>query len=230
MSSISFPNPRTHEFSEWVLIGEYYYNARGIIVFGGDLSLENLRNAYRQGIFPWHIDGFPLPWFCPDKRAVLEFAELHIPKSLRKEQQKTRFTFTIDKDFRAVIENCACAKRNDGGETWIIEEFIESYAKLHESGAAHSVEVWNESGKLVGGLYGVDADGVFCGESMFRLVPNASKLALLFLIEHLKKRGAVWLDIQVMTPHFKILGAKEIRRAEFLDKLAETQKNNLKLF
>ena len=230
MSAINFPNPRTHEFSEWVLVGEYYYNALDIIGFGGDLSIENLRNAYRQGIFPWHIDGFPLPWFCPDKRAVLEFAGLHVPKSLRKEQQKTKFTFTIDKDFRRVIEHCARARRNDGGGTWITDGFIEAYVKLHESGAAHSVEVWNESGEIAGGLYGVDASGVFCGESMFHLAPNASKLALLFLIEHLEKRGAAWLDIQVMTPHFEVLGAKEISRAEFLDKLAETQKHNLKLF
>lgn len=230
MSSINFPNPRTHEFSEWVLIGEYYYNARDIIGFGGDLTLENLRNAYGQGIFPWHIDGFPLPWFCPNKRAVLEFSELHIPKSLRKEWRKTKYTFTIDKDFRAVIENCARAKRNDDGGTWITKEFIEVYIDLHKSGAAHSVEVWDESDELVGGLYGVDANGVFCGESMFHRQPNASKLALLFLIEYLKERGAAWLDIQVMTPHFEVLGARKIPRAEFLDKLEAAQKSNLKLF
>jgi leucyl/phenylalanyl-tRNA--protein transferase len=229
MSTINFPNPRTHEFSEWVLIGEYYYNARDIIGFGGDLTLENLKNAYRRGIFPWHIEEFPLPWFCPNKRAVLEFSELHIPKSLQKEWRKTKYTFTIDKDFRVVIRNCARARRGDGG-TWITEEFVEAYTELHESGAAHSVEVWDESGELVGGLYGVDAGGVFCGESMFHLRPNASKLALLFLIEHLQKRGATWLDVQVMTPHFAVLGAKEIRRAEFLDKLEETQKVGLKLF
>ena len=230
MSSINFPNPRTHEFSEWVLIGEYYYNARDIISFGGDLSLENLQNAYKHGIFPWHIDGFPLPWFCPERRAILEFPELHIPKSLRKEWQKTKYTFSIDKDFRRVIENCARAKRNDGGGTWITEEFINTYIDFHESGGAHSVEVWDESGEIVGGLYGIDAGGVFCGESMFHLRPNTSKLALLFLIEHLRTRGATWIDIQVMTPHFKVLGAKEIRRAAFLDKLEKTQARNLKLF
>ncbi len=230
MSSINFPDPRFHEYSEWVLFGDYYYNARDIVGFGGELSVENLRNAYRQGIFPWHIDGLPLPWFCPEHRAVLEFSELHIPRTLRKEWQKANFTFTIDKSFRQVIENCAKTTRSGEVGTWITADFIRSYCKFHEAGDAHSVEVWDSSGNLVGGLYGVDAGGVFCGESMFFLRPNASKLALLFLIEHLKISGATWLDTQVMTPHFKIFGAKEITRAEFLNKLKETQKQNLKLF
>ncbi|HEY0461886.1 MAG TPA: leucyl/phenylalanyl-tRNA--protein transferase [Pyrinomonadaceae bacterium] len=229
MSKINFPNPRNHEFTEWVLFGEYYYNARDIIGFGGDLTLENLRNAYGRGIFPWHIDGLPLPWYCPEKRAILEFERLHLPKSLRKEWNKTRFTFTIDKDFDAVIKACARARRNDGYGTWITPEFIRAFGEFHASGDAHSVEVWDDE-ELVGGLYGVDAGGVFCGESMFHLRSNASKFALLHLVEHLKARGATWLDIQVMTPHFEVLGAEEIRRQVFLDKLEETQNRGLKLF
>ena len=227
---ISFPNPRTHEFSDWVSVGGEYFYAHDIIGFGGELTIENLRKAYRSGIFPWHIDGLPLPWFCPEKRAILEFSELHIPKSLRKEYAKTKFSFTFDKNFEAVIKNCSKTKRSDGYGTWITSDFIESYCKFHQTSDAHSIEVWDESGELVGGLYGVDAGGAFCGESMFYKQPNASKFALLFLIEHLKKRGAMWLDIQVMTPHFKVLGAKEIDRTDFLDKLEETQKLNLKLF
>lgn len=231
MSSIKFPNPRTHEFAEWILFGDYYYNARDIVCFGGKLTIENLQNAYGQGIFPWEIEGLPLPWFCPERRAILEFAELHVPRSLRKEQQKTKFMFTIDKAFPKVIENCAEAKRAHESGTWITEEFIDSYTLFHEAGGAHSVEVWDEhGGELVGGLYGIDAGGVFCGESMFYVASNASKLALLFLIEHLKSRGATWLDVQVMTPHFKVLGAKEIRREFFLDKLKKTQSLKLKLF
>ena len=99
MSKINFPNPRYHEFTEWVLFGDYYYNARDIIGFGGDLTIENLRNAYRRGIFPWHVEGLPLPWYCPEERAILEFENLYLPKSLRKEWKKTAFTLTIDRDF-----------------------------------------------------------------------------------------------------------------------------------
>ena len=230
MFSINFPNPRTHQFNEWVLFGDFYYNARDIIEFGGDMTVENLSKAYRNGIFPWHIDGLPLPWFCPARRAILEFSALHIPRTLRKEYRKTDFTFTIDKDFRAVVENCAKAKRTHESGTWITKNFVEAYTKFHHAGEAHSVEVWNSFGNIVGGLYGVDAGGVFCGESMFFKRSNASKFALLFLIEHLKKCGATWLDTQVMTPHFEVLGAKEINRREFLDKLEETQSKNLNLF
>ena len=229
-TEIDFPDPRTHQFAEWILFGEYYYNARDIIGFGGDLSLRNLEKAYRLGIFPWHIPGLPLPWFCPEKRAILDFADLHIPRSLRKEMRRTKFKFTIDHDFESVIRQCSKARRGDGEGTWITADFIESFSAFNRKGWAHSVEVSDESGSIVGGLYGVDASGLFCGESMFYLQPNASKLALLFLLDHLRERGATWIDIQVMTPHFKVLGAKEISRVEFLDRLAEAQAVGLRLF
>lgn len=229
MSAINFPNPSTHEFVEWVSFGEYYYNARDIVCFGGKMTTENLRNAYRKGIFPWTIEGLPLPWFCPEKRAILEFSELHVPKSLRRIQKKNPFTFTIDKAFPEVIAICGNIKRSHESGTWITEDFIQSYTQLHAEGEAHSVEAW-EGDELAGGLYGVDAGGVFVGESMFHRRPNASKLALLFLIEHLKTRGSTWLDAQVMTPHLEMLGAKEIRRNDFLEKLRQTQAENLKLF
>lgn len=227
---INFPNPKTYDFPEWVLMGEYFYYAKDIIHFGGEMTTENLRNAYKLGIFPWTIEGLPLPWFCPEKRAVLEFKDLRVPKSLQKEQRKNLYEFTIDKSFRQVITTCANIKRSGESGTWITEDFIGSYQRLHEEGIAHSVEVWAAAGELVGGLYGVDAGGVFCGESMFHLRPNTSKLALLFLIEHLKQRGATWLDAQVMTPHFQKFGAKEISRHDFLAGLAREQKQNIKLF
>jgi leucyl/phenylalanyl-tRNA--protein transferase len=230
MSSFEFPDPRLHNFAEWALFGEYFYGARDIVSFGNALSLENLREAYTKGIFPWHIDGMPLPWFCPAKRAIIEFSELKAPRSLEKERRKNLLTFTIDGDFDAVIRACAAAKRSDGNGTWITSEFIERYGELHRTGMAHSVEARDATGELVGGLYGVDAGGVFCGESMFHKQSNASKLSLLFLIDHLKERGATWLDAQVMTPHIKALGGRDIRRMEFLEKLKATQELDLKIF
>jgi leucyl/phenylalanyl-tRNA--protein transferase len=230
VSVIKFPDPQTHEFPEWVLFGDYYYDARDIVGFGGDLSVENLRNAYQKGIFPWPISGMPLPWFCPEKRAILEFSDLHIPRSLTKERRKNYFTFTIDKAFRDVIKNCSAAKRPEQGGTWITAEFVEVYTELHKAGMAHSIEAWDKNDELVGGLYGVDAGGVFCGESMFYKQPNASRLALLFLMDHLREHGATWFDVQVMTPHMKALGAREISRGQFLNKLKDTRARNLVLF
>lgn len=226
-----FPDPRRYDFPEWVLIGEYFYKADDIISFNQPLTAENAREAYRKGIFPWYIRGVPLPWFCPSKRAILEFADLHIPHSLEKERRKGRFTFTIDHDFPSVIRACAASRRRGQfGGTWITPDFIRVYSELHEQGLVHSIEAWDAQGNLAGGLYGVDAGGAFCGESMFYLQPNASKLALLFLIDHLKTRGSTWLDVQVMTEHMSALGAKDVDRDEFLDKLKNTQAKKLDLF
>jgi leucyl/phenylalanyl-tRNA--protein transferase len=231
VSSDPFPDPRRYDFPEWVLIGDYFYYAHDIIAFDVPLTVENLKTSYVQGIFPWHIDRVPLPWFCPEKRAILEFDDLKIPRSLRKEQNKNPFTFTINRDFRSVIQECALATRSgQTAGTWITDEFVEQYSKLNDEGMAHSVEAWDADGNLAGGLYGVDAGGVFCGESMFYKQPNASKLALLFVIAHLHEQGSTWLDVQVMTPHMKALGAKDIDRKEFLDKLKETQDLRLDLF
>lgn len=230
MSSSEFPDPRTHDFPAWVLAGEYFYDGRDIVSLGNELTPENVREAYLNGIFPWHIDGMPLPWYCPAQRAIIEFSELNVPRSLEKERRKNKFSCTIDKAFREVMENCSKVERPGQGGTWITEEFTKVYTKLHERGIAHSVEVWDDAGELAGGLYGIDAAGVFCGESMFHKVSNASKLGLLFLIEHMQKRGSTWLDAQVMTPHMKALGAKEIARRKFLKKLKETQDLDLNLF
>ena len=230
MSPHIFPDPRNYDFPEWVLCGEYFYKADDIIAFGEPLTVESVKEAYGKGIFPWYIEGIPLPWFCPEKRAIIEFSDVRVGRSIAKEQRKSKFTFTIDKDFAGVIGGCAESKREGQRGTWITNDFIRVYGELHREGIVHSVEAWNAEGDLAGGLYGVDAGGVFCGESMFFRQPNASKLALLFLIDHLRERGSTWLDSQVMTDHMKALGAKDIDRDKFLDKLKETRSLKLRLF
>ena len=211
-----FPNPR---------------RARGdIVAIGEDFSVETLRDAYRHGIFPWPHERLPLPWFSPRRRTVIVFDELHVGRTMRKAMKRGDVTFTIDRDFPAVIRACAGMRPNQGGGgTWIDERIVAAYTRLHDAGDAHSVEVWRD-GELAGGLYGVDAGGLFTGESMFYRVSDASKLALLFLIEHLRARGATWLDCQVMTPHMEALGAREIARGKFLDWLAVEQARGLELF
>lgn len=226
----AFPDPRTFNYREWVEIGDYIFRASDVVAFGTPLTVENVREAYLKGIFPWYTEGVPLPWHCPQQRAILEFADLQIPRSLERARRKDDLTFTIDKAFADVIHQCALAYRPGQGGTWITPDFERVYTELHKQGMAHSVEVWNKGGEMVGGLYGIDAGGVFCGESMFYKTPNASKLALLFLIDHLRSRGPTWLDAQVMTPHLEAFGAKEIDRSKFLDKLGETQRVDLKLF
>ena len=215
MSRSRFPDPR---------------RVRGdIVAIGEDFSVETLRDAYRHGIFPWPHEGLPLPWFSPRRRAVIFFDELHVGRTLRKTMKHSGFTFTIDRDFTAVIRACASAPRPEQDGTWIDARIIAAYTRLHAAGDAHSVEVWRGE-ELAGGLYGVDAGGLFTGESMFYREPDASKLALLFLIEHLKTRGATWIDCQVMTPHMEALGAREIARGKFLDLLAAEQEAGRRLF
>ena len=216
MALIRFPDPRDA-------------TPEGIVAVGGEPRPDILLEAYRRGIFPWPVEGYPLLWFSPAERAILEFRELHVPRSLAKEKRRTSLRFTIDRDFPSVIRACAGVARAHEDGTWITRQMIRGYCEFHRRGHAHSVEAW-EGETLVGGLYGVDAGGAFAGESMFYLRPGASKLALLFLIEHLQSRGLDWMDIQVLTPHMEALGAREISRDEFLDKLARAQRRGLKLF
>lgn len=230
VGDIEFPEPSRHVFSDYERIGDYYFESEDIIGFGGFPSTHNLIAAYRKGIFPWPMEGLPLPWFCPDPRAILDFNHVRLSRSMLRAVRSSTFRFTIDSSFRDVMVACAEAERGDGNGTWITEEFISSYTSLHQEGLAHSVEVWNQEDDLVGGIYGVDAGGIFCGESMFYREPNASKLGLLFLIDHLKSRGSDWMDIQTMSPHMRKLGAEEITRSEFLRRLADTQARNLVIF
>lgn len=201
----------------------------GIVALGGALSTTNLLRAYRRGIFPWPVDDYFLPWFCPPERAILEFKDLHVPRRLARLRRQNPFRLTIDEAFEEVIVSCARVKRKRERGTWITMQMIRAYTKLHLEGHAHSVEAW-EGDTLVGGLYGVDAGGAFSGESMFYYRPNASKLVLLHLIEHLQSRGLDWIDIQMMTLHMEDLGAKEIPRSQFLNKLSAALASQRKLF
>ena len=210
-----FPDPRRARYD--------------VVAIGEDLRPETLMEAYRSGIFPWPTDEAPLPWFSPHRRAVLFFDEIHISRSLARARRAHTFRMTIDADFRGVIARCAEMPRPDQDGTWIFPEIIDAYAALHDLGHAHSAEAW-DGAELVGGIYGVDMGGAFGGESMFYAKPNASKLALLHLVDHLRNRGLGWMDIQVMTPHMEALGAREIPRSEFLDLLKETQERKLVLF
>ena len=204
--------------------------ARGdIVAVGDDLRVDTLRDAYRHGIFPWPHETLPLPWFSPRRRAVLFFDELHSGRSLRKAGSRTGLRFTIDTAFPEVIAGCAAAPRPGQDGTWIAPAIVDAYTALHEAGDAHSIEAWDGE-ELVGGLYGIDSGGAFTGESMFHTQANASKLALVFLIDHLRARGVTWLDCQVMTPHMEALGARLIARSKFLDLLTSAQATGRLLF
>jgi len=200
-----------------------------IVAVGGDLEPETLLQAYRNGIFPWPAEGLPLLWFCPRERAVLDFDRLHVGRTVARARRRSGLRFTIDAAFPGVIQGCAEMPRAGQGETWITPGIRLAYTRLHRLGIAHSVEAWRGD-ELVGGVYGVDVDGAFAAESMFRRESDASKLALLHLIEHLRGRGLTWIDIQVLTPHLERLGARAMPRDAFLRRLDETRALGLRLF
>jgi leucyl/phenylalanyl-tRNA--protein transferase len=187
----------------------------GILAVGGDLSPERLMLAYRSGIFPWFDSDEPILWWSPPQRMVLFPDELVVSKSMRSILRKELFTVTFNKDFRAVISNCSHISRNGQRGTWITDEMIDAYVKLHELGYAKSVEVW-QGNELVGGLYGIDLGNVFCGESMFSKVSNASKVAFITLVQNLKSRKYALIDCQVHNDHLESLGAREIEREDFI--------------
>lgn len=204
----------------------------GLVALDRHLPPARLISAYRRGIFPWPDASLPgvIPWVCPPRRAILEFAALHTPRNLRRARRTlATLRFTIDTAFESVIRACAVAPRPGQRGTWITPEMISAYIELHRQGYAHSFEAW-DGNVLVGGLYGVTAGGVFTGESMFHQISEVSKLCVLRLVEHLANRGATWIDIQQLTPHFALLGAREITRDEFLRRLADEQRAARVLF
>lgn len=203
--------------------------ADDIVAVGGDLEPQTLMYAYRRGVFPWPAEGLPLLWYCPRERAIVELARVHVGATLERRRRRSDLRFTIDAAFPAVIRACAVTRRPGQAGTWITRPMVEAYTRLHRLGIAHSVEAW-EGDVLAGGLYGVDVDGAFAAESMFYRRPYASKLALLHLFEHVWQRGLDWIDIQVLTPHMERMGAQVIPRAQFLRRLENTRRRELKLF
>jgi len=190
-------------------------NADGILAIGGDLSKERLMLAYKSGIFPWFEEDDPIIWWSPNPRMVLFLDELVVSKSMRNILNRNVFTVTFNQDFREVISNCQKIKRNGQNGTWITNDMTEAYCKLNELGVAKSVEVW-QNNELVGGLYGIDLGHIFCGESMFSKVSNASKVGFIALVNQLKKENYTLLDCQVYNEHLESLGCREIHREDFM--------------
>ena len=195
-------------------------NSDGILAIGGDLSPERLLLAYKSGIFPWFEEGEPLFWWSPNPRMVLFLDELVVSKSMRNLLNRNIFTVTFNQNFREVISNCQKIKREGQNGTWITNDMIEAYCKLNELGIAKSVEVWQNQ-ELVGGLYGVDLGHIFCGESMFSKVSNASKVAFIVLVNQLKIANYKVLDCQVYNEHLESLGCREIDRSQFMEILKQ---------
>lgn len=187
----------------------------GLLAVGGDLDPSRVLLAYRLGIFPWYSEGEPILWWSPDPRMVLSVPELHVPRSLAKRVRRGDYRVTADTAFAEVIERCATRPRPGQRGTWITGDMRRAYVRLHQLGHAHSVEAWLGD-RLVGGLYGLSVGRLFCGESMFALEPDASKVAFVVLVEHLARWGVPLIDCQVHTEHLARFGAKEVSRAAFL--------------
>ncbi|MCL2326337.1 MAG: leucyl/phenylalanyl-tRNA--protein transferase [Proteobacteria bacterium] len=203
------------------------HTRHGMVAFGGDYEPVRLFNAYRRGIFPWpRSPQEPVYWFCPSPRFVLLPEALHIPKSLRRVMRQTRYEIRIDTAFRAVMTHCAQVNRPDCLDgsicSWITPDMIEGYVRLHELGHAHSVETWLD-GELIGGLYGVSVGRVFCGESMFALKPDASKVAFASFAMSAKAAGFVAIDCQAYTEHLARFGAQHMPRKAYLKLLMENR-------
>lgn len=196
-----------------------FADENGLLAIGGDLEPHSLILAYKNGIFPWPHENYPLLWFAPPQRAVIFLEEAHISRSLRKESKRTKLTFSQNKAFREVMQNCSELTNRPGQRgTWITPQIIDAYEELFHRNHAYSVEAWNGK-ELVGGFYGVHVGKYYGGESMFYREPNASKLAFIYFMDQLKHKGIPWLDCQTLTHTFEGFGAREIPRAEFMNLL-----------
>ncbi len=187
----------------------------GLLALHGDLSSERILLAYQNGIFPWYNEGEPIQWWSPNPRFVLFLEKLHISKSMQKLVSKKKYTLTMNQSFKEVIHHCKTKKRKGQAGTWITDDMEKAYIQLHHKGHAHSIECWDGT-ELIGGIYGLKINKVFCGESMFSLRSNASKLCMIHLVNELKKEGFKLIDCQVYSPHVESLGAELISREAFL--------------
>jgi len=204
---LSFPDP-------------VHGNKDGLLAVGGDLSPERLLLAYSQGIFPWFNDDSPIMWWSPDPRMILIPAEFSISKSLSQSMRNKHYEVLFDNDFKAVINSCSTSQRKRETGTWITPEMISAYSNLHDLGYAHSVETY-QHGKLVGGLYGISLGKAFFGESMFHTGRDASKVALAHLVNRLIEWDFHFIDAQQQTEHLSSLGARPVRRKQFLKMLGD---------
>jgi leucyl/phenylalanyl-tRNA--protein transferase len=186
----------------------------GLVGIGGDLRPERLLRAYREGVFPMYEEGEPICWWSPDPRAVFEMDGLHVSRRLERTIRGGAFRCTLNRNFAGVMRECG--NRREG--TWITSDMRSAYYRLHELGFAHSVEVWHD-GEMVGGIYGVAVGGLFAGESMFHRLRDASKVGLVFLFERLRDCGFELFDTQILNDHTARMGAREIPRSEYLDRL-----------
>lgn len=200
---------------------------RGLVAVGGDLRPERLLDAYARGIFPWYGEGLPILWHSPDPRFVLVPGDLRVNRSLRKNLRRGLYDVTLDQAFDRVIRACAEVPREGQDGTWITDDMVAAYERLHRMGHAHSVEAWRD-GELVGGLYGVAVGALFCGESMFAHAPDASKVAFVWFVRQLEQWGFSLIDCQVHTDHLERFGATEWARARFLRTLATLRRQQPK--
>jgi len=205
-----FPNPR-------------YASDEGLLAYGGDLNPNRILKAYTKGIFPWYNEDDPILWWSPNPRLLIYPDSFKMSKSFRRRLRNNNFKVEFDKDFRRVINECAkMARKGQSGRTWITPDIIEAYSELHDMGFAHSVEAYDESGELMGGLYGISMGGGFFGESMFSLAKDGSKIALKGLSDILLREGFDFIDCQLPTDHLESMGGEVVDRDIYLDELHNT--------
>ena len=214
MNSLSYLN---HELAQFPSPEFALTDPNGLLAIGGDLHPKRLLSAYYDGIFPWFNENDPILWWSPDPRAVFVPGSMNISRSLKRHLKKVNWCFSVNQAFDRVIEHCATSRDGQEG-TWITNEIQQAYKVLHRQKRAHSIEVWDQN-RLIGGLYGIAIGQVFCGESMFHLQTNASKAAMVMLHQHLLAHNFRLIDAQVMNPHLASLGAKSLKRSDFINLL-----------